>query len=208
MASPDGGPGGLPPAPTEEQMALSDATFQAVALGIDPNTGMLSSPTHDLTIINALTRSLKALPPQVPFPPPPNMVPPQRSLAITKAKEDGNAAFKKGELAEAIKMYTLAVDVAASRPLWESHQIACNELSAVLANRSAALAEVKDYISALCDAEAVIKLKRPWSKGHYRKGKALAGLGRHREAREAYEVGMQFDPDNPVSQICSSCYPC
>jgi translocation protein SEC72 len=190
---------GMPPAPTEEQMALSDANFQSVPLAIDPNSQLLSSPTHDMTIINALIRSLRSLPPQIPFPPPPNIVPPQRSLAVNKAKDDGNAAFKKKDMVEAIKMYTLAVDVAASRPLWEANQIAKDELSMVLANRSAAFAEVEDWIGALCDAEAVIKLKKPWSKGHYRKGKALTGLGRYKDAREAYELGMQFDPDNPVS---------
>ncbi|KDN53238.1 TPR-like protein [Tilletiaria anomala UBC 951] len=187
----------VPPAPTEEQMALSDATFKQVPLCIDPNTDILMSPTHDMTLLNALSRSLKALPPQIAFPPPPNVVLPQRSMAVNKAREDGNAAFKKKDMVEAIKMYTLAVDVAASRPLWESNQIAREELAAVLANRSAALAAVEDWIGALCDADAVINLKKPWAKGYFRKGKALAGLGRFKEAKEAYEMGMQFDPDNP-----------
>ena len=188
-----------PPPPTEEQMALSDANFQTVPLGIDPNTNLLASPTHDVNLINALIRSLQQLPPQMPFPPPPNVVPPQRSMAVNKAREDGVAAFKKGELVEAIKMFTLAIDVAASRPLWEANQIARDELAACLANRSAALAAAEDWIGALCDADAVIKIKKPWTKGYFRKGKALVGLERYKEAKEAFEQGQQYDPDNPVS---------
>lgn len=185
--------------PTEEQMALSDANFHAVPLAIDPATQLLASPSHDVNVLNALIRSLKALPPQIPIPPPPNVVPPQRSMAINKAKEDGNIAFRKQQYAEAVRLFTLAIDVAASRPLWENNQMARDELALCLANRSAALAAVQEWVGALCDAEACVKLKRPWPKAHYRKGKALEGLGRHGEAREAYELGLQFDPRSVVS---------
>lgn len=193
---------GMPPpapVPSEEQMALSDANFRQVPLSLDPNTLQLGSPTHDLTILNALVRSLKALPPQVPFPPPPNVIPPQRSMAISKAKDEGNVAYRKGDYAEAIKLFTLALDVAASRPLWESNQVARDEMALCLANRSAAFAQVGDWIGSLSDAEACVKLKRPWSKAHFRKGNALVGLGRIDEAREAYELGLQFDPKSVVS---------
>ena len=192
--------GAAPPAPTPEQLAIADAGFEPVPLAMDPESHILQTPVPglDLTILNALIRSLKALPPNVPFPPPPNVVPPQRSMAINQAKEQGNAAFRKQDWAEAIRMYTLSVDVAASRPLWEANQIARDELTLCLANRSAAFAACGDYIGALCDADAVVKLKKPWSKGHYRKGKALQGLQRFQEARHSFEFGLQFDPDNAV----------
>ncbi|PWN42361.1 TPR-like protein [Ceraceosorus guamensis] len=188
--------GPAPPEPTAEQLAFADANFQPVALGLDPESNQLSSPTHDLTVLNALIRSLQSLPPQIPIPPPPNVVPPQRSMAIQKAKEDGNAAFKKGDLTEAIRLFTLAIDVAASRPLWENNQVARDELAICFANRSAAFAEAGDWTAALADAEGVVKLKRPWSKAHFRKGKALAGLNRYAEARASYRLGLSFDPDS------------
>lgn len=187
-----------PPAPTEEQLAITDSTFQQVPLALDKETGTLQTPVKglDLTVLNALIRSVRGLPPGVPFPPPPNVIPPQRSMAVNQAKEQGNTAFRNKDWAEAVKMYTLAIDVAASRPLWEANQVARDELSLCLANRSAAFASCQDWIGALCDAEAVTQLKKPWAKGHYRKGKALVGLERHREARQAFELGLQFDPDN------------
>ncbi|KAK0531533.1 hypothetical protein OC834_002924 [Tilletia horrida] len=187
----------LPPAPTAEQQAVTDAQFRPVPLQYNPETGTLESPILDLGVLNALIRSLASLPKEIPIPPPPNVLPPQRSMAINKAKEDGNAAYRKKDWANAIRMYTLAVDVAASRPLWESNTVARDELSVCLANRSAAFAAVEDWIGALSDADALIKLKRNWSKGHYRKGKALVGLGRHAEARESFQLGLQFEPDNP-----------
>jgi translocation protein SEC72 len=191
--------GGAPPAPTEEQLAFADAGFKSVPLALDAASNQLVSPTHDLTVLNALIRSLASLPPQLAFPPPPNVVPPQRSMAVAKAKEDGVAAFAAGNLSEAIRLFTLAIDVAASRPLWENNAIARDELALCLANRAAAFLEAHAFLEALADAEAVVQLKKPWSKGHFRKGKALHKLGRREEAKEAFELGLCFDPESTVS---------
>lgn len=102
---------------------------------------------------------------------------------------------------EAIKLFTLAVDMAASRPLWEMAALARDELAVCLCNRSAAFAAVGDWVDSYVDADAVVQLKRPWLKGHYRKGVALREMGRGEEAREALRVGLQFDPESPVSKM-------
>jgi translocation protein SEC72 len=75
------------------------------------------------------------------------------------------------------------------------------ELSTILSNRSAAFLEAGDYVSALADAEVVIQVKRPWSKGHFRKAKALIALEEYREARDAINLGLQFDPKNAVRGV-------
>lgn len=72
------------------------------------------------------------------------------------------------------------------------------ELSTVVSNRSAAYFEAHDYIAALADAETVIQVRRPWSKGHFRKAKALLGLGRYKEAADAVKLGLSFEPTNTV----------
>jgi len=73
------------------------------------------------------------------------------------------------------------------------------ELSTILSNRSAACFEAGDFIGALTDADAVIQLKKPWSKGHFRRAKALVALNRVKEARETIQFGLQFEPQNAVS---------
>ena len=75
------------------------------------------------------------------------------------------------------------------------------ELSTVLSNRSAAYLESGELVYALTDAEAVIQLKKPWSKGHFRKAKALVALGCPAQAREAIQYGLQFDPTNVVGDV-------
>lgn len=72
------------------------------------------------------------------------------------------------------------------------------ELSTVISNRSAAYYESRDYISALADAEAVIQVRRTWSKGHFRKAKALLGMNKLKEAADAVKLGLSFEPSNTV----------
>lgn len=69
----------------------------------------------------------------------------------------------------------------------------------VLSNRSAAHAITNDWVSALVDADVVVQIKRPWSKGHFRKAKALQGLGKYEEAKVALSLGLSFEPTNNVS---------
>jgi translocation protein SEC72 len=97
-----------------------------------------------------------------------------------------------------IQRYTNAAKLAVSRPPWEANQFMREELSTVISNRSAAYYESHDYISALADAETVISIRRNWSKGHFRKAKALLGLGKFKEAADAVKVGLSFEPANAV----------
>lgn len=72
--------------------------------------------------------------------------------------------------------------MALSRPPWELAAVSRDETAIALCNRSAAFAFAGAWyvfyfleliladgrVNALTDAEAVIALKRPWTKGHFR----------------------------------------
>jgi translocation protein SEC72 len=100
----------------------------------------------------------------------------------------------------------MAAHISVQRPPWENNQIMREELSTILSNRSAAFLEAGDPISALIDAETVISIKRQWSKGHFRKAKALLAMQEYREARDAINLGLQFEPKNAVGQNNCSAY--
>ena len=99
----------------------------------------------------------------------------------------------------------MAANIAIQRPPWEAQQFMREEISTVISNRSAAYLESGDYIGALIDADTVISLRRNWSKGHFRKAKALLCLGRLDEAKDAVRLGLSFEPLNTVSWSACAC---
>jgi translocation protein SEC72 len=147
--------------------------------------------------INDLTRHLNATNGQIP---PPGAVLPLRSQQIAKMREDGNTHFRAQRHEEAIVAYTNAINIAFDRPLWEPTGLAREELAVLLCNRAAAYIARKEWVNAYVDAEGAIELKRPWSKGHFRLGKALFGMGRYEEGIEALQLGLMFDPQSAEIQ--------
>ncbi|KAK8846756.1 hypothetical protein IAR55_005844 [Kwoniella newhampshirensis] len=150
----------------------------------------------DFNALNYMHQFLRMAPPEA-IPPPPNMAPPPvRAEQIKAAKEAGNTAFKAQQFPLAINHYSKSADMALSRPPWELAAISRDETAIALCNRSAAFAFVNAWANALADAEAVVALKRPWTKGHFRKARALVGLERLEEARQALIDGLQYEPND------------
>lgn len=148
----------------------------------------------DWTEQNEIATSIKSLKEL----PSPNKPVPSVNAQVNRLKVDGNRAYKEQNYTEAIALYSEAVDLSWSRPLWEplAFQHVREELSPILSNRSAAHVILENYIEALVDAEIVTRLKKDWSKGWFRKGKALFGLERYLEAIEAYKIGLRYEPNS------------
>lgn len=185
--------------------AVIEADFRPVDLTLDSANVTALCAVHsrekcdecdiDYTQLNRLSKVLAANP-TLHCPPPPNVVNQKLSQVINQTKEEGNALFRTRQWEKAIGRYSQAAGFACQRAPWEAQQIMREELSTVLSNRSAAYFENGELIPALTDAEAVIQLKKPWSKGHFRKAKALVALGYLAQAKEAVQYGLQFDPTN------------
>ncbi|XP_076472899.1 uncharacterized protein LOC143302208 isoform X2 [Babylonia areolata] len=62
-----------------------------------------------------------------------------------------------------------------------------------LGNRSYCYDRLQQYEKALKDAEKAIKLSKDWPKGYFRKGRALAGLGKFSEAEESFLQVLKLD---------------
>ena len=108
--------------------------------------------------------------------------------------------YKAGQHAMAIQRYTMAANIAIQRPPWEMNGLMREELSTNLSNRSAAYFEAGDYLSALVDSEIVIQLRKPWSKGYFRKAKALMKMGQFQDAKDTVAAGLVYEPENVVRQ--------
>ncbi|KAJ3522007.1 hypothetical protein NM688_g8938 [Phlebia brevispora] len=194
------------PQPDPVMQAVIEASFDPVDIAFGPPDNVIALCSKhslekcaecdvDFTNLNRLSRLLQ-MNPSLRCPPPPTMLSQKLSVAINNTKEEGNTLYKSGQYDKAIQRYSMAANFAAQRPPWEAAQMMREELSAILSNRSAAFFEMGDYINALVDADQVIQLKRPWGKGHFRKAKALLSMKEYQEAKEAIELGLEFEPES------------
>ncbi|XP_074650832.1 LON peptidase N-terminal domain and RING finger protein 1-like [Tubulanus polymorphus] len=101
-------------------------------------------------------------------------------VKASKLKCCGNELVSQGKYEEAIDTYTQALDIAPKDHL-------------IYSNRAHAFTCLKLYEESLDDAGCAVRIRPDWSKGYYRKGVALSGMGCHEEAARAYLQCLALD---------------
>ncbi len=177
-------------------------TFDLLPLRIDPQSKAISaSPSGraldaELAALNALHRSLLGLENNQSVPPPPVPVNPKRSANVSKLRESGNAEFRKGRYADAIKFYTLGLQMALTRPVWEPSQLVREEVHQLYSNRAQAHMALQGWAEGAVDAEASVEAKRQGNaKAWWRRGRCLLEMGRLEEAKEWVGKGLEMEGD-------------
>lgn len=196
-----------------------DPASKAISLSADELTGsyspaQVSALQDELGALNALHRALIALePPNIP--PPPLPVNPKRSAQIAKLRDSANTAYRKAAAggaaaattaapgsgnagnnaaAEAVRLYTFAIEMALGRPGWEPVGLARDELCGLFANRAQAHMAQGNWAEALVDSRASIECKPVANvKAWWRGAKALTEMGRWAEARDFLERGLEVE---------------
>ncbi|KAI9818398.1 MAG: hypothetical protein M1827_000456 [Pycnora praestabilis] len=176
-----------------------EETFTLLPLHLDPTSKAITisnipgkSIANELQALNALHRTFLTL--DTPAPPPPMPINPKRSANITKLRESGNTSFRKAAYQEAIRMYTVGIEMAITRPPWEPAGLIRDELSGLYANRAQAHMAMQNWPEGMVDAEASVEMKKVGNaKGWWRKGKCLLEMGRWEEAREWVSRGLEFE---------------
>ncbi|KAF2463699.1 uncharacterized protein BDR25DRAFT_307593 [Lindgomyces ingoldianus] len=179
----------------------SPDTFTLLPLQIDPQTKAITATgtasnalTTELQILNTLHRSLLSVDTATGTPPPPVPVNPKRSAAISKLRESGNAEFRKHQYPSAVRMYSLAIDMALGRPAWEPSGLVREEVSGLLSNRAQAHMSMQNWAEGAVDAEASVEMKKVGNaKGWWRRGKCLFEMGRLEEAEVWVKQGLEFE---------------
>jgi translocation protein SEC72 len=150
----------------------------------------------ELEELNTLHRALLNLETPGGVPPAPIPVNPKRTAQVTKMRDQGNAEYRKQKYDDAIKMYTLGVQMALQRPVWEPAALVREELSGMLANRAQAHMALQNWPEGAVDAEASVEARRVGnSKGWWRRGRCLVEMGRLNEAREWVKQGLEVEGD-------------
>ncbi|GFH57564.1 hypothetical protein CTEN210_14040 [Chaetoceros tenuissimus] len=114
-------------------------------------------------------------------------------------KAKGNEAFMNGEYAQAVLLYTLALDRAAELPDTDDLGAGKKQLfprHVVLSNRSASFLKLGHHDKALDDATEAERLEPSYVKGVFRKGLSLHAMGRYEEAITSLAAASKIEPKN------------
>lgn len=148
----------------------------------------------ELDQLNELHTSLLALETPGNVPPPPIPVNPKRTAQVTKLRDNGNAEYGKKKFAEAVQMYTLGIQMALQRPLWEPSALVREEVAGLLANRAQAHMALKSWPEGAVDALASVEARRVGNaKAWWRRGRCLYEMARLDEAREWVKEGLEVE---------------
>lgn len=173
-------------------------TFTLLPIELDPKSKAISTSSNsrilnqELKYLNELHKNLLNL--ESPAPPPPIPVNPKRSAQITKLRETGNDSFRKGKHDEAIRYYSLGLQMALSRPLWEPSGLVRDEVAGLYANRAQAHMAMQSWAQGSIDAESSVEAKKAGNaKAWWRKAKCLMEMGRLEEAEEWIGRGLEME---------------
>lgn len=103
-------------------------------------------------------------------------------MSAEEFKEKGNEFLKKGDMENAVNMYSEGIKLDSNNYVLYS-------------NRCTAYLQLKSFQKAFEDAQKVISLNSGWAKGYLRCGQALYGLGRLQEAIDMLNKGLGSNPD-------------
>lgn len=180
-------------------------TFHQLPLQILPDNKTVALPTTTDTVTTAELRALNSLHKILTapgtsselkdaIPPPPPAVKAARSAQVGKLRDSANAAHRSKKYADAIRLYTLAIDMATGRPLWEPAALVRDELSALYANRAQSHIALSGWPAGALDAQCSVELKRMGNaKGWWRRGKCLFEMGRLDEAETWLVEGLDLE---------------
>lgn len=190
-------------------------TYTHLPLHLDPATKIVTATKKSddqldeiLKNINSLHNQIKGLETANHAPPGPLPVNPKRTAQLTKLRESGSQSVRKNDYAGAIRLFTLAIQMAADRPPWEPAGLVREELALTYMERANVHLLNREYVEGFKDAECSTECKRGKQQGPQGQvmpgnpraftigGKCLVEMGRWEEAVDWLERGLELEGDD------------
>merc|ERR1719187_2097717 len=100
-----------------------------------------------------------------------------------RLKTDGNNLMRTEKFVEALEMYSKAIDLDGSNPVF-------------YCNRAAAHSKMNNHHLAIEDCQRAIDMDPSYSKAYGRMGLAHSSLEKHKEAVENFKKALELEPEN------------
>lgn len=140
--------------------------------------------------LNLLAKQLVATTADVP--PPGNQISGNLTKQVDKLRETAARESKQGKHAEALKLLTMALDMALRRALWESVQYQISQIVIILSDRCDAFIKLNKWADAYGDAHILTTIQpNEWS-NFYRKARCLRRIEQYGEARANLNTALEF----------------
>ncbi|KAI3654446.1 hypothetical protein MP228_001165 [Amoeboaphelidium protococcarum] len=111
----------------------------------------------------------------------------KKARALQTQKDDGNAAFKAGKYADAIRLYSEALQIDP-----ECAAVNCQFYS----NRATAYFKLGQYEKSIADCDAALAIDSDYGKVYIRRASCRMKLEQFEEAVRDFEKASQLDPNN------------
>ncbi|CUG91953.1 Hypothetical protein, putative [Bodo saltans] len=117
-----------------------------------------------------------------------------------KSLKDGKDAMVKGDLHEAVRHFTRAIELWVAAGKGSAMGISERDGAVLYSNRSAAFYRLQKMPASLDDAEASVTVDRVYPRGYLRLGMSLRSSQRLDEAKTALETCTRLDPENSMAK--------
>ena len=149
----------------------------------------------DVKQLNELTQNLINLNQDVPESPMPS---PQLSIMVKKFHANGMKSLAEKKFADAVKMFTLGVNLAIRRNKWEAFKVTMNEISNLLSGRCDAYILLHDWPRAHQDADLLLNLQLNTFENFSRRSLCYLKMGMFDDCKADLERGLAFFPNHPL----------
>lgn len=119
-----------------------------------------------------------------------------KSKMAKKLYEGGVQAFQQGRFADAVKQFSIGVELVSRREKFEAFQGSIQELSLFLMSRADSYLKTGEHLKAFNDADMLLGLMMCTPDNFLRRGVANYFLGNYEDARADYQRGLSVDPDS------------
>lgn len=155
--------------------------------------------SHEVNTLNALAKQLVATNADVP--PPPNQITENLSKQVTKLRDTALKEAKQGKDAEAIKLLTMALDMALRRPVWEAVQYQTTQIVVLLSDRCNVFIKLNKWADAYADAHILTTLQPAEWSNYFRKARCLRRIEKYGEAKALLATALELGKNDAGALI-------